>query len=94
MSKQSEAKQRQVYVEKVIPMTCSNCANCEPVMGKRLAYIDPTRTAMGTHIATVQTGQECSIGGFSVKKLGSCNMHVFEPPNAGVTGLAPEKDSK
>lgn len=86
MSKQSKAKEFQVYVEKVIPMTFSNCANCEPVMGERIVYVDPLHSAMGTHMAVVQTGQKCAIGGFSVKKMASCNLHTFAPPNAGSNG--------
>jgi len=77
MSKQTDAKEKQGYVAKVIPMTCSNCTHCEPVMGERLAYIDPTCSAKGTHMAPTQVGQKCGIGGFSVKKLGSCNRHEF-----------------
>ena len=82
MSKQSEAKEFQMYVEKVIQMTCSNCDHCEPVMGERLEYIDPRRSSLGTHMAMVQTGQKCGIGEFAVKKLATCNLHVCAAPNA------------
>jgi hypothetical protein len=77
MSKQSEAKEKQGYVEKFIPTVCSNCAHCQPVMGERLGYIDPNSWTKGTHMAQTQVSQKCGIGGFAVKKMGSCAEHVF-----------------
>ena len=80
MSKQIKAKIAQGYVDKVVPMTCSNCANCVPVMGERLSYIDPTCYAKGTHMALIEVGQKCGVGGFKVKKLGYCNLHSLKGP--------------
>jgi hypothetical protein len=76
MSKQSEAKERQLYTPKFVPGTCGNCVYCEPVMGERLTYIDPLHWSKGTHMQSVQTGQKCGLGGFAVKKHGSCTEHV------------------
>ena len=84
MSKQSQAKEAQQYVPKVIPQTCGVCRNCEPVMGEVMRYKDPTYTSDGTHMATEKVSQKCSIGGFAVKKMGSCSMWLpLLPNNAG-----------
>lgn len=76
MSKQSVAKITQGYVAKVVPMTCSNCQHCEPVMGEVLRYKDPARASDGTHLVSEPVSQRCAIGGFAVKKLGSCDLHA------------------
>lgn len=76
-SRQAEAKERQQYTEKLIPGVCGNCAHCKPVMGERLAYIDPNCRIKGTHMTPTQISQKCGIGGFSVRKLGSCAEHTF-----------------
>lgn len=76
MSKQREAKDRQMYVDKFIPATCSNCTHCEPVMTERLIYNDPNSWAAGTRMGLVQTSQRCGLGGFAVKKQGACNEHA------------------
>jgi hypothetical protein len=75
MSKQSEAKASQGYVDKVVPATCGNCASCQPTMSMVLQYVDPQRSELGTHTAPLQTGQACGLGEFKVKKLGWCKEH-------------------
>ena len=77
MSKQSDAKERQMYTPKFVPMTCSNCAHVVPVMGQRLVYVNPYRSIEGTRMADVEVGQRCGLGGFAVKKMGSCNEHTY-----------------
>lgn len=80
MSKQQEAKQRQDYVAKAIPQTCSVCIHCAPVMGDVLRYKDRTNfTTGGTHMVVEQVSQKCGIGGFAVKKMGSCSLWAGVP---------------
>ena len=66
VSKQSEAKERQCYVEKVIPMVCSNYQSKvtarEGVFGG--VYHD-------------ESEKRCGLGGFAVKKMGGCKEHLY-----------------
>lgn len=78
MSKKfAAAVERQQYTPKLIAGTCGNCMHVVPVMGQRLVYIDVTNLSKGTHMADVPVGQKCGLGGFPVKKLGSCREHEF-----------------
>ena len=63
MSKQSEAKEKQGYVAKLIPSTCQNCANM--ISNEVRIEWHPTATKIAEF--------RCRIGGFAVKKMGSCN---------------------
>jgi hypothetical protein len=75
MSKQSDAKERQMYTPKFVPMTCSNCAHmkCDmelPAwMGKQPGVWDDKYKLEKNH--------RCGLGGFAVKKMGSCNEHTY-----------------
>ena len=77
MSKQSKAKEFQMYIDKCIPMVCGNCTSftsdkvqtCEPTTWKPEGWWS-------------EKNMRCSIGGFAVKKTGTCNLHTFAPPNA------------
>ena len=64
MSKQSEAKARQRYVEKPIQSVCSNCehfrSNKEPFDG---VFGEWTR----------ESNLRCTLGGFAVKKTATCD---------------------
>ena len=68
MSTQSEAKKRQRYIPKYQPQVCGNCRNftCASV-----------QIAEGTSWQPEGWWQDknlrCTIGGFAVKKLGTCN---------------------
>jgi hypothetical protein len=64
MSKQSEAKIKQGYVPKAIPQTCANCASLE---------ILPQTSDFSA------AGLRCKIGGFAVKKMGTCNEFSGKP---------------
>lgn len=64
MSKQSEAKEKQGYVPKAIPQTCGNCAHFTSNVVRRSGYFG---------IYEEESGLRCSIGGFAVKKNGTCN---------------------
>lgn len=88
MSKQSKAKEDQKYVPKAIPKTCGVCRNCAPVMGEVLRYKDPLNYTMGgTHMVSEQVSQKCGIGGFAVKKMGTCSMWLpLLPDNAELNG--------
>lgn len=87
MSKQQQCKDKQQYVPKAIPQTCGACRHCVPVMGEVLMYKDPLKYAMGgTHVISQQVSQKCGIGGFVVKKMGTCSVWVpLLPDNAEIT---------
>lgn len=94
MSTQSQAKKEQDYVPKAIPQTCGVCRNCVALMGDVLRYKDTFRykdtsnyTSGGTHLVREQVSQKCGIGGFVVKKMGTCAMWLPPvPDNAVVSG--------
>ena len=71
MSKQAEAKAKQGYVPKAIPQTCVNCASF------RSEKIEQ-QTKYG-HAWIKETNQRCSIGGFAVKKMGTCSEWSGKP---------------
>lgn len=77
MNKQSEAKEKQGYISKAIPQTCGVCQHCKPVMGDVLRYKDNQSYLSGTHIVSEQVSQKCAIGGFTVKKMGTCKMWLL-----------------
>jgi len=65
MSKQSEAKLSQNYVTKAVPKTCMNCANYRSDL---IPY-----TSWSGMVYQTEKNMKCVIGGFSVKKMGSCD---------------------
>lgn len=76
MSKQSEAKEKQGYVAKA-PKTCGNCANftCDlelPAWMARLK-VDPLGRPYSIEEYGHETNKRCGLGGFAVKKSGTCN---------------------
>lgn len=80
MSKQSEAKEKQVYVAKVMPMTCGNCAHlkCDMELPKWMAHENAASHALGRPAKygdnnKAQKNLRCGIGGFAVKKMGTCD---------------------
>lgn len=74
MTKSAKAKKEQDYTPKLIPQTCGVCQHCAPVMGQVLRYIDPDSYLSGTHMVSEPVSQKCGIGGFAVKKMGSCGL--------------------
>ena len=72
MSKQSEAKIKQGYVPKAIPQTCVNCASFRLDVATL-----PTGCGNGTY--RKETNLRCCIGGFAVKKMGTCNEFSGKP---------------
>lgn len=70
MSKQSEAKRAQGYVAKAIPQTCGNCAHFQfervNVNADRPQYEEYWE----------DKNLRCGIGGFAVKKMGTCDEWV------------------
>lgn len=64
MSKQSEAKEKQGYVPKAKPQTCVNCKHFtqEQILMK---------TPWSSY--TKDTNLRCTLGGFKVMKMGTCN---------------------
>lgn len=80
MSKQSEAKERQEYTPKLIPGICSNCEHmvCKRELPKWVQAINGDgRYTLAEY--GVDKEFRCGIGGFSIKKQGSCAEHVFKP---------------
>lgn len=65
MSKQSQAKQIQGYLEKPLPRTCMNC--------REYASDLITRThAYGQW--TDEKNKRCTLGKFAVRKTATCNL--------------------
>jgi hypothetical protein len=80
MSKQSEAKAAQKYSPSLVLPTCNNCVNftADRVLpewmiksNERYSNSEFTLEKHG-----VQKNLRCGIGGFAVKKMGSCNLFV------------------
>lgn len=69
MSKQSEAKEKQCYVAKAIPQTCGNCMHFQSDM------VEMQSGWMGT-TWMAEKNLRCGIGGFSVKKMGTCKEFI------------------
>ena len=65
MSKQSEAKKQQGYVNKAIPRTCCNCVYFR-------MEVEDTQTAWGAAYQK-EKNLHCFVGGFAVKKMATCN---------------------
>lgn len=64
-TKIAQAKERQQYTDKLIPSTCSNCAHFHSKVEEM------PRQWGGTWVK--ESNLRCGIGGFKVKKLGSCS---------------------
>lgn len=73
MSKQSEAKERQEYTPKFIPSVCSNCAHFRSEFEQH---------TYGSATWTKEVNLRCGIGGFAVKKGGSCAEWAGIDPSA------------
>lgn len=71
MSKQSDAKKQQGYVAKAIPKTCVNCSSF------LFETINHPPSPFNRNGWSEEKNFRCSIGGFAVKKMGSCNE--FDP---------------
>lgn len=69
VSKQSEARVRQGYVAKVLPMVCSNCKHYESKV--------TTREGVLGGVWHDESEKRCGLGGFAVKKMGGCNEHRY-----------------
>jgi len=70
MSSQSDAKDKQRYVEKLIPNVCSNCLHYRSV-------IDTHKGVYGGEWKS-EKNRRCAIGGFSVKKTATCELFSFD----------------
>ena len=76
MSKQSEAKKEQNYRE--VPDSCANCGHYESQL------VEKTYDAWnGKQVWAEEKGKRCSIGGFAVKKMATCDRHILLTPNTG-----------
>jgi hypothetical protein len=65
-TKIAQAKERQQYTDKLIPSTCSNCAHFQ-------SKVEERKSTWGNYTWTHESQLRCGIGGFKVKKLGSCS---------------------
>lgn len=63
MSGQSEAKEAQGYVAKATPQTCGNCVNYRSYKQLKVAPFGKYES---------ETNMRCGLGGFKVKKMGTC----------------------
>lgn len=84
MSKQSDAKTSQGYVPKAVPRTCCNCAHFK--------MDTVTKECFGKQWKQ-DTNLRCEIGGFAVKKMGTCC--IWEEKNtlpANVTLIITRKE--
>ena len=68
MSKQSEAKSKQLYTDKAIPQVCVNCNSYKSEIVTHAPYNEWTAAW------TEEKNLRCSIGGFAVKKQGTCAL--------------------
>lgn len=64
-SKKASAKEFQGYQDHTVPSVCGNCAH-------RNFKIKRRETLYKIH--ETETCNQCGIGGFAVKKTGSCNL--------------------
>ena len=67
MSKQSEAKKAQSYIEKPVPVKCSTCIHYQydEVVNKTWSNVEYTE----------KKRIRCSLGGFAVKANAVCKCH-------------------
>lgn len=66
MSKISEAKEAQGYEPKPVFPMCSNCINLKSDIEEIKTY---------GQVYKKETNIRCGIGGFAVKKQGTCELH-------------------
>jgi hypothetical protein len=77
VSKKHEAAiERQQYTPKLIPGTCSNCANM--AFDMLLPAWMAAQPGVWEDKYKEAKNLRCRIGGFPVKKLGSCAEHAFK----------------
>lgn len=67
MSKQQQAKDEQGYNPKPIHPMCSNCTSFKSEFVKAIY-----------HDYSEEKNIRCELGGFAVKKQGTCNKHEFK----------------
>lgn len=70
MSRQSEAKEKQGYMPKAIPQICSNCKHYKSETAEKSGFYGPW---------IKETNIRCGIGGFAVKKQGTCKEWKGQP---------------
>lgn len=81
MSKQSEAKIKQGYIGKPTPRTCMHCKHFRSEKIKM-------ETPWGEY--TKETLMRCGVGGFAVKKMGTCNVWAGVNPTSR-HGVSPKE---
>lgn len=71
MSKQSEAKKAQKYNPKPQQPECQNCFYYNSEIKERVS-------AYGGNTYKDEKKLRCGLGGFAIKKKGTCNKHIFK----------------
>lgn len=81
MSKQSEAKAAQGYIDKAIPKTCGNCANFvyEMALPDWMRVQNQGEPGKWGDVHKQEQNKRCGLGGFAVKKMGTCNKWEAKP---------------
>lgn len=76
MSKQSEAREQQGYVAKAIPLVCGNCAHYKFDNELPSWMQEENIKSPGKWPDTYKQEQNkrCGLGGFAVKKMGTCDQ--------------------
>jgi hypothetical protein len=77
----SEAIEAQQYTPKFIAGVCGNCTHME--RDKELPAWMQKQPGVWDDKYKLEKNHRCGIGGFPVKKLGSCSEHAFRVEEAG-----------
>ena len=83
MSKQQVAKDNQGYVEKAIPQTCQHC---EHFLFDRVQTVKPTEWNPKGWFEDKKL--RCAIGGFTVLKMGTCDLFVAKGNETDIEAMA------
>ena len=79
MSKQSEAKERQGYIQKANQRVCSTCLNYRSALDYPEWLKSPKYDSVRKPENKVEVNIHCGLGGFAVKKMALCNEWEEKP---------------
>lgn len=82
MSKQSEAKVAQGYIDKAIPQTCGTCVHMQLDLELPKWMQKQGGSAVWDDKYKQETNLRCGIGGFAIKKMGTCQHWRAKPTQA------------
>jgi hypothetical protein len=72
MSKQSDAKALQNYIEKPVPKVCVNCFHYRSV-------VETGNGGEWSRDWTIEKNRRCALGGFAVKRTATCDSFAMGP---------------